>query len=199
MGVYERARRRTRERIVNEFWKLYKEKPIEKITVRDVSEASGIHRSTFYQHFQDVYQVLEVIEGELLERLGRIDAGGADTEHGLDAIGRALFDECRASKEQLSVLVKERRDYAFAMRYHGEVQRFIEGVIRWPEEPQSPLNEKLVSVTAFVIVEAFVHFAADEAFSYEDTRRIMAGFMDAGYYRTLEGFGVAGLRRPDVI
>ena len=55
MGIYEKARKRTRERIVAEPWGLYKQKPIGKITVRDVADSSCVHRPTFYQHFQGVY------------------------------------------------------------------------------------------------------------------------------------------------
>ena len=33
-------------------------KPFSKITVKDIAEASGINRKTFYYHFQDIYDLL---------------------------------------------------------------------------------------------------------------------------------------------
>ena len=33
--------------------------PFEKITISDISQKSGIHRQTFYYHFQDRYELLD--------------------------------------------------------------------------------------------------------------------------------------------
>ena len=49
------------------FWRLYAEKPIEKITVGEVCELAGYNRGTFYLHFQDLYDMLHVIETTLLD------------------------------------------------------------------------------------------------------------------------------------
>lgn len=47
MGTYDVARNKTKTAIIEAFWKLYAEKDISKITVRDITEATGIHRATF--------------------------------------------------------------------------------------------------------------------------------------------------------
>lgn len=49
----------TRARLVDAFWGLYAEKPIEKIRVRDVTDWAGCNRTTFYEYFADVPQILE--------------------------------------------------------------------------------------------------------------------------------------------
>ena len=41
------------------FAKLMEQKPIDKITVKDVVEKCGISRQTFYYHFQDIRDVME--------------------------------------------------------------------------------------------------------------------------------------------
>ena len=56
----------TREKICDSFWDLYKAKPIRQITVGEVAEAAGVHRSTFYRYFEDVYDLLHCLEEELL-------------------------------------------------------------------------------------------------------------------------------------
>ena len=83
MGFYENARKETKEQIIRQFWTLYKQTPIEKIMVQKLSDASGIHRSTFYFHFQDVYQVLEQIEDGLITKIQNVDVANADTVEGL--------------------------------------------------------------------------------------------------------------------
>ena len=56
----------TKENIKSAFWNLYKEKQIGKITVSEVCKIAGYHRSTFYEYYQDIYDVLEEIESELI-------------------------------------------------------------------------------------------------------------------------------------
>ena len=40
---------------------LMEQKPLEKITVVDISEDCGVNRQTFYYHFQDIYDLIEWI------------------------------------------------------------------------------------------------------------------------------------------
>ena len=76
----------TRKNITDTFWKHYLDKPIEKITVREVAATAGYSRATFYEYFSDVYAVLEYIENDLLlflqntimEHIKNISAGAID-------------------------------------------------------------------------------------------------------------------------
>ena len=45
--------------IAEAFIRLSKQKNIDKITVKDLVEACGISRQTFYYHFQDILEVIE--------------------------------------------------------------------------------------------------------------------------------------------
>jgi len=49
----------TEKVIVEAFGELLEEKPLNKITVRDIVERCGINRNTFYYHFQDIPGLLE--------------------------------------------------------------------------------------------------------------------------------------------
>ena len=197
MGVYEKARKETRDRIIREFWELYKVKPISRITVQQVADASGIHRSTVYFHFQDVYQILESIEGMLLEKIQSIDATSGDTQEGLQSAGKLLFDEYRKNRTYLRLLVKEQRDYNFSVRYRQEMINLMVDIARESPAEYNEFDQKLVSLTASVIIEAFLQCADDDVFSFEDATKIMQGYMQIGYYRTLsETFHVSGMKNP---
>ncbi len=44
------------------------EKPIEKITIKEITDRAGVIRVTFYNHFQDKYELLEwIIRDEIVE------------------------------------------------------------------------------------------------------------------------------------
>ena len=54
----------TRQALMDAFWTLYKKKRIEKITVKNITDAAGYNRSTFYQYFLDVYDILAQLEDD---------------------------------------------------------------------------------------------------------------------------------------
>ncbi|MGM9530523.1 TetR/AcrR family transcriptional regulator [Intestinibacter sp.] len=56
----------TRKKIIDSFWMLLQEMEIEKITVNQISEKAGIHRSSFYRYYSDIYAVFEEFEHQLL-------------------------------------------------------------------------------------------------------------------------------------
>lgn len=64
--------RYTRRVIKEAFLQCLQEKPIGKITVAEVCEIADVHRGTFYQHYHDVYQLLETIENDLYAKLHEI-------------------------------------------------------------------------------------------------------------------------------
>ena len=62
------ARIRYTQRILKEsFLKLLKQKPVNKITVKEVCELAELNRATFYAHYSDCFALLENIEQELLK------------------------------------------------------------------------------------------------------------------------------------
>ena len=56
----------TRSNYITAFFQLMEEKPIEKITISEISAIAGYNRSTFYQYFNDVYDLLAYVEDDLL-------------------------------------------------------------------------------------------------------------------------------------
>ena len=58
--------KQTKQNLSDAFWQIYCEKRIEKITVKDITTKAGYNRSTFYEYYTDVYDVLEQIESSVL-------------------------------------------------------------------------------------------------------------------------------------
>lgn len=59
----------TKKAIQDSFIKMLNEKPLDKITVKDIIEDCGINRSTFYYHFENVYECLVCVLSEEATRL----------------------------------------------------------------------------------------------------------------------------------
>lgn len=49
----------TKEIIIKTLFELLNEKPLAKITVKDIVESCGVNRNTFYYHFRDISDVVE--------------------------------------------------------------------------------------------------------------------------------------------
>ncbi len=50
--------------LAESFKELVREKPIEKITIKEITDKAGVIRVTFYNHFQDKYELVEWIYQE---------------------------------------------------------------------------------------------------------------------------------------
>ncbi len=59
----------TRKGFLDAFWTLYQKKRIEKISISEITKISGNNRSTFYNYFIDVYDLLEQAEEEVVESI----------------------------------------------------------------------------------------------------------------------------------
>ena len=60
-----------RSAIMESLLKLLDERPLNKISVKDIVEDCGISRGTFYYHFQDKYDLLAyIVQKEILEPVG---------------------------------------------------------------------------------------------------------------------------------
>ena len=79
--------KRTRNAIIAAFAQLLEERPMNKITVKDIVERCGINRNTFYYHFSDIPSLLqEVME----EKVSALIAAHYTLGHPLDCIKPAL-------------------------------------------------------------------------------------------------------------
>lgn len=64
----------TKQLIADSLKKLMAEKPLNKISIRELVADCGVNRQTFYYHFQDIYALLEwIIEKEIVSVLGNTD------------------------------------------------------------------------------------------------------------------------------
>ena len=61
----------TKDAIAKALTDLLQERPIEKITIKDITDCCGINRQTFYYHFSDIYDLMEwTLDKELRKALG---------------------------------------------------------------------------------------------------------------------------------
>lgn len=156
----------TRQALMDAFWSLYLERPIEKISVKQIAESAGYNRSTFYEYFTDSYSVLEALEEELL------DYARAKLEQELPASLTANFPRVELDEESLrplsdlyiekgeyfSHLVGERGDPSFQYKYKRMVKDILFRMLNRPAS-QFDLRATVISeFTASAIIGAFSYW-----------------------------------------
>ncbi|NQX47861.1 TetR/AcrR family transcriptional regulator [Paenibacillus tritici] len=112
---------KTRQTFINVFCELYSAKPIEKITIQEIANRSGYNRSTFYQYFTDVYDLLHFIENDIFkairEKLSRAEHNSPQPQELLQ-----FFEE---NETALQALLGDYGNMRFAERLKSEF--FAEG------------------------------------------------------------------------
>ena len=69
MNTSDARVRYTRMVIQQAFFDLLREKPVSRITVKELCQRCEINRATFYRHYQDPFDLLEKAEEEVLRNL----------------------------------------------------------------------------------------------------------------------------------
>lgn len=100
---------KTRQKFVEVFCELYSQKPIEKISVQEIANKSGYNRSTFYQYFTDLYELLDFVENDLLDDMKK---DLANQERSMHTVQDALY--CLNKREHFLVLHALLGDYGSA-------------------------------------------------------------------------------------
>jgi AcrR family transcriptional regulator len=97
---------KTRQTFKNVFCELYSQKPIEKISIQEIANKSGYNRSTFYQYFTDIYELLDYVEESVLKSINEEMASRELSTHTFqDAL------QCLENTEEISVLKALLGDY----------------------------------------------------------------------------------------
>ncbi len=112
----DRKKRYTRMVLQDSLIELMREKPINKITIKELCENADVNRSTFYAHFSDQYELLNTIEEETLnwarvafESLVGSASDEAETIKGLEGICQYIAD----NSKHLQILMSEQGDISF--------------------------------------------------------------------------------------
>ncbi len=120
---------KTRQTFVNVFCDLYSQKPIEKISIQEIANRSGYNRSTFYQYFTDIYELLDYVEERVMKSINEEMASREFSTHSFqDAL------QCLENAEEISVLQALLGDYGsvhFVERLKREIP-FEKLIVNFP-------------------------------------------------------------------
>lgn len=117
------VRKKTKMELKEAFWELYCYLPMHKITVRLICEKAGYNRSTFYEYFLDIYDVLEQIENTLIAEVEKYPLTNqlASKEETPMEIAM-LIDLFEKNRKYFLVLLGENGDPSFQMKLRKSIK-----------------------------------------------------------------------------
>lgn len=110
--------KQTQEALCSAFWDIYENKPLEDITVKEISQHAGYNRSTFYTYYKDIYDILEQTETEI------INTFDDDSKWRCNILDKAQYDQdikdfgsfFQKNRKCLMILLGENGDPKFSHR-----------------------------------------------------------------------------------
>lgn len=129
----------TKDAIAKALTDLLQERPIEKITIKDITDRCGINRQTFYYHFSDIYNLMEwTLDKELRRALGTREISPTDWKEYV----RKIFAVMRSQKRGLLNAYDEKNRLYYEVFLKKEIQPVVRQLVSECPEAEEVSKEK---------------------------------------------------------
>lgn len=158
--------RYTQKVIQEAFWKLLREKPLAKITVKEVCDLAGINRGTFYKHYMDCYDLMDKLQEDVIremeQRLDSIESTG------IRSMLVSLMETLQNDVGLFHILYTQGQSGAFLHRIVGCCYRYMETrVTSIPgmsaEDPFKNMNYAFLVSGCSGVMEYWIHTGMQES------------------------------------
>lgn len=106
----------TKQTFIQVFCEFYMERPIEKITVKEISARAGYSRTTFYNYFKDPYDLLEYVENEFISHMQKEMVNNIRNDRTLGDFIVLFMDMIRSQELYSRILLNNPNNLQFANR-----------------------------------------------------------------------------------
>lgn len=118
----------TKNNLIEAFWDIYKEKPLSKITVQEITDKAGYNRGTFYTYFKDINEIQQLLKENLIPTkdmilgpLMMLDKKSGNIFETLDRTN----DYVKEHSEKIAVLIGPEGDPSFVHEFKMRIRMII--------------------------------------------------------------------------
>ena len=151
---------RTKRSIYNAFLELRKQKPIEKITVKELSELAYINKATFYTHYHDIYDLTDQLENEFMESIIQELPHPESIITDPALATRELADALISKSDISSILFSGSRQGYLSEKIYAALIKYIAS--NYPDEQRTLQNRIVLSIIIQGCFHAYQMFANNE-------------------------------------
>lgn len=139
------AKELTRQAIISSFMKLLNDRPLDKISVKDIVADCEINRNTFYYHYQDIYALVEdIFETETRAVIEKNEEHFNWQEGLIQSTQFALQNKRAVYHIYNSVNRRELENYLFQVAGY-----IMEKIVRHQAEDLEVTDEDILYITTF--------------------------------------------------
>lgn len=161
--------KKTKTAIINAFLQLRAGKPLERITVKELSDLAEINKATFYLHYKDIYDLSETLENELLDsvfsKLEHPDIVISDPKQFI----HELIDGLVSNQSLIDIIFSNDRRGLFVDRLESKIRVLL--FERYPHLAKSPQTNILLS---YVIKGGYYAFVDNAKYSSFDRSEMIS-------------------------
>lgn len=145
---------KTRKGIINAFLQLRSHKPLEKITVKELSVLAEINKATFYLHYHDIYELSETLENEVVQSTLHAIEHPESIFRDNKLFTKELSEAFIANEQLIRILFEGSRSSCFITVFEKELKALILKV--QPDYEES--LEKNVALTYLIYGGYYTYF-----------------------------------------
>lgn len=117
---------KTRAAIKEAFLSLRTEKPLEKITIKELCRLAQINKSTFYSHYDDIYDLANAIEVETISFiLNDISQSEEYSTDNPDILVREIFRTCLNHAAMINLIFSDKTGSHFATLLEVKIKELV--------------------------------------------------------------------------
>ena len=117
--------KKTRAALKEAFLTLRAKKPLEKITIKELTEMANINKATYYLHYRDIYDLSETLERELMQRcLSNVEHQEyiiTDVEKFIEGLKESVL----VNEKEIKILFEGSRSTSFTKLFEEEINNII--------------------------------------------------------------------------
>ncbi len=126
----DRRAKRTAMQIKETMFSFMQKKAIHEITVSEICKVCQINRATFYDHYRDVFDLVQDMEQDMLLALQALMDSVSPEDAEATDVSRLFFAFLAQHRETLKLLITSERSRDFCTRLDKQLMPFFEKKIR---------------------------------------------------------------------
>ena len=139
--------KKTEKNIREAFLALRRQKPLEKLTVKELCQAAAIHKSTFYAHYEDLYTLSDALETQVVEQVVFGLHHPEDVFLHPARFTQELFQGYLAQDKQIQILFSGSRSGRMVEKVEESVKQLV--FQQRPDYTQNPEMHIFLSYTVY--------------------------------------------------
>ena len=180
MSDYIAARSRTRAKIERAFWDLYLEKKFRRVTVQEIVQRAGIHRSTFYTYYQSVENIFSAIKERQISLLEEVLTTEGEGEVRFINLLYALQNVYEENRIYLKPLVIDYHSSMFSRTYRQILKDALKKDGSFPAYQEDSKEYRILDCVMSGYVEMLLQLLDSGALTMEESFRLAYYTMENG-------------------